>query len=252
MEKEPLVSVIIACHNCEKYIDKCIHSITNQTYKNIEIIICDDASEDKSVELIKKHQENDPRIIFLSNKKSLRAGATRNRCIACSSGEYILIQDADDYSDYSRIETLLDVLNNNPDISFVSSAAYLFSNDDDAFDTILYPRKKRPQKKDFLWGISFVHAATLFRASCLKAVSGYRVAKETVRGQDYDMIMRLYAAGYTGMNIATPLYWVRVDKTSLKRRVKSSPYNEYLIRKKGYKLLGLMPIGYIFVCLICN
>ena len=246
MDNSPLVSIIIACHNCEKYLDKYLESIINQTYQNTEIIICDDASTDNSISIIKAYERKDSRFVVLQNPVSIKAGATRNRCIDKATGEFIVIQDADDYSELNRVERLLAAITNNKDIDFVSSSAYLFSNDEEKYDAILKVKHRTPTKWNFLWSISFVHAATMFRTDCVKAVSGYRVSKETTRGQDYDLFMRLYAAGFRGININEPLYWVRADNSFFMRRVQSSPHDEYLIRKHGFEILNLMPIGYLF------
>lgn len=79
-KEKPLVSIIIACYNAENYIDICMESLIKQTYKNFEIIVCDDASTDKSIEILKKWEKKDKRIIILKNKINMFAAATRNRC----------------------------------------------------------------------------------------------------------------------------------------------------------------------------
>ena len=60
--RDPMISVIVPIYNSEKYLDKCINSIRNQTYKNIEIILINDGSSDGSLDICLKHQKNDPRI----------------------------------------------------------------------------------------------------------------------------------------------------------------------------------------------
>ena len=176
---------------------------------------------------------------------NLKAAGTRNRCIKEAKGEYIAIQDADDYSMPDRIEKLLACFGEN-DVDFVSSAANLFSKDEHTFDSVFRCDKRFPKKKDFLWRLPFIHASTMFKTECIRAVDGYRVAKETTRGQDYDMFMRLYAAGFKGMNVPNPLYCIRADAGYIDRQIKRSARDECRVRIYGFKLLKLMPIGYLF------
>lgn len=240
MTKKPLVSVIIANYNSEGYIKNCIDSLREQTYNNLEIIICDDNSTDNSPAIIKDM----PNIIFMKNGVNSGAALSRNKCIKQSTGEYILIQDADDYSSTNRIEKLLKAIVDN-EVDFVSSGMARF--DDNGVYDYFYPKTAFPKKEDFLMNLPFVHAATLFKREALLNVGGYRVAKETRRGQDYDLFMRLYAKGYVGMNLFEPLYFYRDDKNTQKRRKYKYRIAESIIRYKGFKNMKLLPKGFIFV-----
>ena len=241
---QPLVSIIIPCFNGERYIDKCLESLIQQTYQNFEIVVCDDNSSDNSYRVLESYQRKDSRIILLKNEKNLYAAAARNKCIRNSKGKFILIQDVDDISEKSRIETLLSHLKSD-EVDFVSSGMIGF-NDGGQFSSM----KKEvvyPQKKHFLWGLPFFHPATMFKRDCLEAVGGYRVAKETRRGEDYDLFIRLYAVGFRGKNISDRLYWYRVDEATIKRRSFSARLDECKLRYKGFKQLGLLPIGLPYV-----
>lgn len=239
-----LVSVIVAAYNAEEHIQECIRSIMNQTYCNWELIICDDHSNDRTVEIIKQFQNIDNRIRLIQNKQNMRAGASRNNCIKISKGSLVMIQDADDVCSEDRIEKLVNRISLG-DVDFVSSGHYLF-DDNGKYRTVVMPIEF-PEKKDFLFGMPFCHAATLFRKDCLMRVNGYRVSKETRRGQDYDMFMRLYANGYRGCNISDVLYGYRVDKNTISRRKFEYRIDECVIRYKGFKSLGLFPKGILFV-----
>ncbi len=241
--KEELVSVIIACYNGEKYIDECLNSIVNQSYKNIEIIICDDASLDKSFLMLKKWEFKEPRIIVLKNKRNLFSAASRNACIDIAKGEFLLIHDIDDISRPNRIDVLLKNLIEQ-DVDFVSSSMSTIDEDGNINNKKLLKHKKRPNKYDFLWNLPFNHPATLFLTKSVKEINGYRVAKSTRRGQDYDMFMRLYANGSLGINIIEPLYSYRVNNANLKRRTLSARIDECIIRFNGYKKLNILYIGF--------
>ena len=175
-KKEPRVSVIMALYNVEEYLEKSVNSILNQTYKNIEIIMCDDCSKDGTLKLAKKLAKQDSRIKVLENKENLKSGKTRNRCIEEATGKYIAIQDADDYSDLTRIEKQVKFLEENKEYDFVSSGIYRF--DENGIWGEYHSWNEKPENKDFLWGLPFVHPATMFTKKCLDKVNNYRVAKD--------------------------------------------------------------------------
>ena len=99
------ISVIIPCYNSSKYIEKCILSVLNQTYKNIEIIVIDDGSSDNTRELIKKY---DVISIF---KENGGVSSARNMGLKIASGEYITFIDSDDYVSSNYIESIVNIIN---------------------------------------------------------------------------------------------------------------------------------------------
>lgn len=104
-----LVSIIIPAYNVDKYIGKCIQSCIGQTYKNLEIIVVDDGSTDRTGDLITQLSLFDSRIRIYSQ---INQGVVvaRNKGIAESKGEYVLFVDGDDYLDKSAVELLLSSL----------------------------------------------------------------------------------------------------------------------------------------------
>lgn len=112
MKDNKKVSVIVPVYNTEEYISKCLESICEQTYKNIEIICIDDGSKDYSADIIKKMQTKDKRIRYYYKNNSGPSSA-RNLGIEKVSGNFILFVDADDYIDKNAIETLIRIKNNN-------------------------------------------------------------------------------------------------------------------------------------------
>lgn len=99
------VSVIVPIYNAEIYIDKCIQSIINQTLKDIEIILVDDGSTDKSVEISNKYAENDKRIKVIKQKNK-GASSARNYGISVATGDFITFVDSDDFIEIDMLEVL--------------------------------------------------------------------------------------------------------------------------------------------------
>ncbi len=106
MNQNIKVSIIVPVYNTEKYIEKCINSIMNQSYKNIEIVVIDDGSTDDSSSICKKLSKIDSRIIYKKIKNSGVSNA-RNYGLNISSGDYVSFVDSDDYINTKYIENLI-------------------------------------------------------------------------------------------------------------------------------------------------
>ena len=100
---EELVSVIVPVYNCDKYLDKCLESITNQSYGKVEILVVNDGSTDNSQNIIDRFKQMDQRIVSLYQNNTGVASA-RNNALNCAKGKYYLFVDGDDYigTDYVR------------------------------------------------------------------------------------------------------------------------------------------------------
>lgn len=100
----PRVSVITTVYNTERYLPKCIESICNQTYKNLQIIVVNDASKGEVKQIIKPYLDSDKRIAFVNSEKNLGLFHARQRGAKLANGDYICFVDSDDYlgADYIR------------------------------------------------------------------------------------------------------------------------------------------------------
>ena len=120
-----LISVVIPAYNCEDYIKKCLESLKHQTYRNLEIIVVNDGSTDKTLDICKKMQYDDTRIKIISQDNAGVSNA-RNRGIEAATGKYITFVDADDYIEPKMYEILQkDIYFNNADIA--RSRAYIYN-----------------------------------------------------------------------------------------------------------------------------
>ncbi|MGM9978893.1 MAG: glycosyltransferase family 2 protein [Clostridium sp.] len=107
---ENLISVIVPVYNVEKYLSKCIQSIINQTYKNLEIILIDDGSQDNSSKLCDEYSLKDSRISVI-HKKNGGLSSARNVGLSNANGDYITFIDSDDWIDQNMISTLFNIIN---------------------------------------------------------------------------------------------------------------------------------------------
>lgn len=103
-QSENLISIVVPIYNVEKYLKRCIDSLVNQTYKNLEIILVNDGSTDNSEDIIKTY--NDSRIKYFKNENQ-GIGKTRNFGIEKATGKYIMFIDSDDYIETNMCDLML-------------------------------------------------------------------------------------------------------------------------------------------------
>jgi len=102
---QPLISVIVPVYNAEKYVDKCLESIRKQTYKNIEVIIINDGSLDRSKSICERYVKEDKRFTLI-NQTNQGASVARNNGLACVKGDYVAFVDADDWLENNFYEVM--------------------------------------------------------------------------------------------------------------------------------------------------
>lgn len=100
------ISVIIPCYNAEKYLEKCLDSVINQTYKNLEIICVNDGSTDNTLQILENYAQKDDRIVIVNQNNAGLSGA-RNSGMKKVTGEYIIFVDSDDWIDSNTCEISL-------------------------------------------------------------------------------------------------------------------------------------------------
>ena len=240
------ISVIMGVYNCEDRVISAIDSIQKQTFTDWEFIICDDCSTDNTYEKLLEYSKSDNRLTILKNEHNMRLAYTLNRCLEVAKGEYIARMDDDDYSYSERFGKQVEFLDNNPEYDFVSSGVDIY--DGEKIISHNKPQYITPRKEDFLWNTCFVHPATMFRATKLREVNGYRVAKETRRTEDFDLFTRMYAKGMQGYNLSSCLlrYYVNPFIMTEKRKYKYR-VDAVIVRYKRFKELGLLPKGLLYV-----
>lgn len=125
MSEDALVSVIVPMYNVERYISKCLDSLCDQKYENIEIIVVDDSSPDGSAEIVKRYMEKDKRIRYIKRENG-GLGAARNTGIKASTGEYICFVDSDDWVDSDYISKFVETLEKDKSDVVIANIRYVF------------------------------------------------------------------------------------------------------------------------------
>ena len=102
----PKISVIIPVYNTEKYLEQCLESVINQTYKDLEIICVNDASTDNSFDVINEYSKKDSRIKYINFETNKGVSAARNVGLEAATGDYICFIDSDDWIEQTQTETM--------------------------------------------------------------------------------------------------------------------------------------------------
>lgn len=236
----PNVSVIVPNYNHARFIEKRIQSILNQTYQDFEIICLDDASTDKSLEILQKYL-NHPKLKLVANTRN--SGCTFkqwNKGVRLAKGEYIWIAESDDTANPLLLKRLTDVLNENPDVGIVyCESNFINENDDiigshldqlDKLDTNLWQSNFTMDGREMLGSYMVAvnaipnASAVLFRKKLYNRIGG---AEENMRlCGDWMTWAKMLLVQNIGF-IAEPLNYFRIHKTTVRNSLHYKP--RYLI-----------------------
>ena len=248
MDESKKVSLLVGIFNCADTLAQCIDSVLGQTYTNFELILCDDCSRDNTYEIARSYAERDSRIVLIRNEENIKLGRTLNHCLSVATGEYCARLDGDDYCAPDRLEKQVAFLNSHPEFDCVGTYMRIV----DGTDTV------KIRKLIEFPGIEYLaqsnpccHATMMMRTEALREINGYDVRPETERIEDVDMFWRFYLAGHKAANILEPLYFVREDPDTYKRRkakfdISCAKYRYNACKKANlpfkYKLIACRPL----------
>lgn len=239
------ISVIMGVYNCGQTLAEALGCLVKQTYESWQAILCDDGSTDNSIEVIQKFIFQYPdKFLLLKNEKNMGLNYTLNRCLEFADGDYIARMDGDDLCSATRFEKEVQVLNSNPDIAIVSTDMEFFD------EKGVWGRthtKRIPEKRDFLKGTPFCHAACMVRREAYLSVGGYSIDSKLLRVEDYHLWVKMYQKGYRGINIQEPLYQMRDGRDALARKKFKYRVNEAYVKLYAVRHLNLPRISYVYV-----
>lgn len=236
----PEVSVIMPVYNMAKDVQilkAAVDSVRKQTYKDWELIICDDGSTDHTLKVLRQISGKDARIRLICNSKNRGAGYARNACIQTANGKYLAVMDADDLCEPQRLEKQAAFLDQHPEYALVGCNVRMINSRGIWGVRIL---EEMPDKKSFLKTLPFVHPSVMLRKEVVRELHGYAQTQLTRRAEDYEFLMRLYACGYKGYNIQEILLGYREDLNSYKKRKYRWRIDESRVRYQGFLRLGIL------------
>lgn len=243
-EYGPKVSVIMGIYNCEATLSQSVESIIGQTYLNWELIICDDASDDRSYAIASEYVKKDSRIRLLRNKNNIKLGPTLNRCLELADGKYTARMDGDDISEPERFQKQINFLENNEAYAVVGCTMKIL--DDNGISRL----RTLPQKPGITWlpkNNPCFHATIVMRTHVYKQLEGYSLSPKTERVEDYDLFWRLYENGYKAYNLSEALYIMREPIRAYDRRKFKFSLNASRLVFIGCRKMHLSLKYYIFI-----
>lgn len=201
-----LLSVLMTTYNSGKYLKESINSILNQDYKDFELIIVDDFSEDNTMNIIESI--NDKRIKLFKNSKKGRGNAL-NFGLNVSNSKYIALNDSDDISVPFRLSTQQNYLKNKPDNFVVSTNFACFRNNKLLYE-IQNPEHSKDIKKSLAKHCRIMNSGVMYNREHILKSGGY----ENVLAEDYMLWLKIMN-DTEFYNIQNVLMFVRLDENSL-------------------------------------
>ena len=234
----PKISVVLPMYNCERFIEKSIKSILNQTFTDFELIAIDDGSKDKTAEIVRNIDDPRIKLIRQRNKGLLR---TDNKGITISRGTFIARQDADDISMPSRFEKQVMYLISNKSVGMVSC---YYTQMDEANESLgitqTFPFKPIDVKRSLYLVNPITHGGTMTRREIFEKIGLYQPSHEPI--EDYKAWCDMADISDVAI-IPESLYWYRISRGGISatqydesiqmpRRIAEEQWHKPLAHKK--------------------
>jgi len=215
----PLLSVVMSVFNAEKYLNKAVDSILNQSFKDFEFIIIEDCSTDNTLQILEEYAQKDSRIILIRKDKNKGAkGFIENLNIGLqmAKGKYIARMDADDISFPNRFEKQIHLLENDSELFIVGTSLEMIDENDHFIKKLPAFVDDKSIKDTMFKNIALYHPAIMFRNE--KNVF-YR--EKMWSCEDYDLFFRLMLQNKKMANLPEILLKYRILDSSISRKDKN-------------------------------
>lgn len=211
--RNALVSVILPVFNAEKYLSQAIESILEQSYTHFELLILNDGSSDRSVEIIQSY--SDSRIRFHDSRQNTGLVSQLNKGLQHSAGQYIARMDADDIALPNRLKDQVDFLEQNPSVGLCGCFVVAFDDRKEYFKSLL-PATHDEICAFLLFGSPFFHPSIMIRKSVLTE-NKIVYATGTDSSEDYYLFVDLHdktrLANVPGVGLRYRLHASNMSKT---------------------------------------
>lgn len=233
MQKDkPKISVIMPFYNAERFLSLAIESVLNQTFKDFEFIIINDASTDKSDDIVRRYL-NDSRIIYVVNDRNKKITANLNRGLDLAKAEIIARMDGDDICEIDRFEKQYEFLEKNKEISIVGSGAILIDESGEFLEKKSKPLADTEIRENAFIYSPFIHPAVMFRKEIVFSLGKYD--ERYIWAQDYALWLKWLAFGNKGANLAQALIQYRIHQNSSSKEAPALARIILKIRKEAWQ-----------------
>ncbi|MBF0455063.1 MAG: glycosyltransferase [Magnetococcales bacterium] len=236
MNSPPTISVIMGVYNGERYLDEAIESILKQSFSAFEFIIIDDASTDKTSQILARWAKQDPRLVLVSNRTNLGLTPTLNRGIRRARGEWIARQDADDRSQPDRFTKQMAFVKSHSQVELLGTGAWIIDHQGKREPQ---PRKLPASHTEICWRNlfhnPFFHTAALFKRSLALQ---HPYDESVPFAQDFELWGRLLQVTQ-GANLPEPLIESRrhANRTSSQQYDRQQQIGQRIVAQRFSSLL---------------
>ena len=225
INNDNLISVIMSVYNDEKNIDKSIESIMSQTYKNLELHILDDGSNDKTWKIINKYKTEYQNIFIYRNKNNLGLTKSLNYLVNQTNGEIIARHDSDDLSHPERIEKQLNIMTKY-NLDFCTTRAQIIQNNKITPKFSYYIPKKIVVK----YKNPFIHGTLMIKKRVIINVGMYD--ENFYYSQDYKLMTDLLNINSKYKILRTPYYKLNFENNISTEFKEEQKYYAFCVKKK--------------------
>jgi len=203
MDYKYKVSVIMGVYNEVDTVLESIECLLNQSFSDLEIIICDDGSTDGTAESINNMAKQYSNITFLQNEQNMGIAYSLNRCIDIVQGEYLARMDADDMCHKDRFKKQVEFLDNHLEYDLVGSQYIMYEN-----GNRLYSHKKTvPDDSVLPIDVPFAHPTIMIRKVSMDKLGRYNDSNRTRYCEDLELWYRFFYLNLKGYNLSEYLYF---------------------------------------------
>jgi glycosyltransferase involved in cell wall biosynthesis len=218
----PMISIVMSVYNNEKYLKESIESILQQSYSDFEFIITNDASFDKSFEILQQYALKDERIILINNLANIGLTKSLNNMLEKATGKYIARMDGDDIAVVDRLEKQVNVMEVHPEVDLVFSDTFLIDQDGEKICKSWRPNSSEQILKYLSLNNFIPHPTVMIKTSVLKS---YKYNENFKTGQDADLWERLHYNKIRFYYIKDVLLFYRLNPDSVRNKIKNQYYN---------------------------
>lgn len=233
IKRPPCISVIMPVKDGEAYVETALKAVLGQTFDNLEVIVVDDGSRDRTPDILRRLAATDARLQIITNDTNIGIAGACNIALDAARGDYVARTDADDIAEPGWLAALHAVLEANPDLSFASVSARHIDTGGKHLRVRRLSHSRAEMRCALRLHMPIVNPASMFRRTGLPGAENLRYDTSFRSGaEDFDFFCRLLKVG-NGVNLPDVLFNYRIHGQSISRkRWREQTSEAYIIARR--------------------
>lgn len=216
----------------KKFIEESISSILNQTYRNLELLIADDSTNEDTVKVIDDFAKRDGRVVVIRKAERMGFVNALNEALRQAKGDFLARMDGDDISLPNRFELQLKYADEHPDVDVFGGSMHIINEEGDITAHKLYPTEANKLKRYFIFRNPLAHPTIMFRRKIID--DGFYYDSNFKKAEDLEFYLRLTNNNYKIGNLDDYLLKYRVLERFSGKRAKDNWNYNHKARKKNF------------------